>query len=836
LIFQLFAYAGFGQSNIVRVEYFFDSDPGLGLATPVSAFAPSSVIELNELIDVSSLSIGLHTLGIRLQDDNNLWSMSQFVPVLVTKTSATVLANITGIEYFFDSDPGIGAATSVPVAATPNFDINELISTTSLSAGLHNLYIRTMNEFGEWSIAESIPVLVTLNSALVVADINQIEYFFDTDPGIGAATSVPVAATPNFDINELISTTSLSAGLHNLYIRAMNEFGEWSIAESIPVLVTLNSALVVADINQIEYFFDTDPGPGLATAIAVTPAPTIDVNALIPTTSLSLGIHIFNLRIKTISGEWSVVESIPILVNQNQQISQLEYFYNVDPGANSANNIPIIPPVDSLDTTLILPTSSLGLGSNTIGIRLAGVNNIWGITEYAVVNVCDGANANFSNDIVCLGGTTSFTDISTNVLTGDVYSWDFNNDGLEDSNTAGNQAFTYPAAGIYTAKLSIDRLGCISLDSVQVNVEAIPVADAGLDQAICTTNTVLAGNPAGNNEAGTWSLLTGSAVIANPTDSLSVLTAITTNTVELIWNLTNTVGGCSDEDTVRIVANLPITAVLLEDSIDIGQTINIDVQTPAVVNPGDTLTTSIVTMPLYGMANLLADGTIDYIPDQDANSTDSLRYRITNQCSNFDENQVLFTVINSPPVIDTVNITPTVGSTEITIDLTTIISDPNGNIDFSTITVVTQPISGAVASIDASGVLTIDYRGITFTGTDRLEVQVCDLVGVCTIETITIPNVEVGGVNPPITVFNGVSPNGDGFNDFLEIENIEFYPDNTVIILNRWGAEIERFQGYNNQDIIFDNANLPSGTYYYHILPGVQDVQEVTGHFLLKID
>ena len=91
-------------------------------------------------------------------------------------------------------------------------------------------------------------------------------------------------------------------------------------------------------------------------------------------------------------------------------------------------------------------------------------------------------------------------------------------------------------------------------------------------------------------------------------------------------------------------------------------------------------------------------------------------------------------------------------------------------------------------------------------------------------------------MNPPLRVFNGVSPNGDGFNDFLEIENIEFYPDNTVINLNRWGAEIERLQGYNNQDIIFDDATLPTGTYYYHIIPGVSDVSEVTGHFLLVID
>jgi len=28
---------------------------------------------------------------------------------------------------------------------------------------------------------------------------------------------------------------------------------------------------------------------------------------------------------------------------------------------------------------------------------------------------------------------------------------------------------------------------------------------------------------------------------------------------------------------------------------------------------------------------------------------------------------------------------------------------------------------------------------------------------------------------------------------------------------------------------------LPTGTYYYHVIPGVKEVNVVTGHFVLKI-
>ncbi|UZR92287.1 leucine-rich repeat domain-containing protein [Chondrinema litorale] len=62
---------------------------------------------------------------------------------------------------------------------------------------------------------------------------------------------------------------------------------------------------------------------------------------------------------------------------------------------------------------------------------------------------------------------------------------------------------------------------------------------------------------------------------------------------------------------------------------------------------------------------------------------------------------------------------------------------------------------------------------------------------------ITITNGEIIE-GPPITIMNVITPNADGFNDHLYIENIEYYPDNEVIFLDRWGNEIHRAIGYNN--------------------------------------
>lgn len=73
-----------------------------------------------------------------------------------------------------------------------------------------------------------------------------------------------------------------------------------------------------------------------------------------------------------------------------------------------------------------------------------------------------------------------------------------------------------------------------------------------------------------------------------------------------------------------------------------------------------------------------------------------------------------------------------------------------------------------------------------------------------------------------LIVFNGITPNGDGHNDFFRIENIEQYPGNQVLILNRWGQKLADFRDYNNANNFWsgkDNSDnvVPSGTYYYII-------------------
>lgn len=61
---------------------------------------------------------------------------------------------------------------------------------------------------------------------------------------------------------------------------------------------------------------------------------------------------------------------------------------------------------------------------------------------------------------------------------------------------------------------------------------------------------------------------------------------------------------------------------------------------------------------------------------------------------------------------------------------------------------------------------------------------------------------------------NVITPNGDGINDYFYIKNLEYYPDNTLLILSSKGEVLYKFKGYNHK---FDGMGLPIGTYFYKL-------------------
>jgi gliding motility-associated-like protein len=66
-----------------------------------------------------------------------------------------------------------------------------------------------------------------------------------------------------------------------------------------------------------------------------------------------------------------------------------------------------------------------------------------------------------------------------------------------------------------------------------------------------------------------------------------------------------------------------------------------------------------------------------------------------------------------------------------------------------------------------------------------------------------------------VVIYNVITPNGDGFNDVFQVDNLQFYPGTVLHVFNRWGQEVFSSVDYQNN---WSPTALGAGTYYYKLL------------------
>ncbi len=219
--------------NIVAAEYFIDADPGIGNATATSVGTNGDTVNFVANIPTTSLTDGFHHVAIRTKDVNGNWGLFESRGFFIS-SGTTNVSNIVAAEYFIDIDPGIGNATATSIGTngdTVNFIAS--IPTTSLSNGFHHIALRTKDADGNWGLFESrgfyiSPSGVSNNNTIVAA-----EYFIDTDPGVGNATSLAIT-TPDTTINQTFvcaTPSGLTSGQHFIFIRVQDNENNWSLYE-----------------------------------------------------------------------------------------------------------------------------------------------------------------------------------------------------------------------------------------------------------------------------------------------------------------------------------------------------------------------------------------------------------------------------------------------------------------------------------------------------------------------------------------------------------------------------------------------------------------------------
>jgi hypothetical protein len=293
---------------------------------------------------------------------------------------------ITAAEFFIDTDPGVGNGTAItpaPSGANPTFAAS--VPTTSLTNGFHFVGIRIKDNVGKWGLFENRGFYIS-SATINVSNIVAAEFFIDTDPGVGNATAIapsPSGATATFIAS--VPTTSLTNGFHFLGIRTKDATGKWGLFENRGFFIS-SATTNVSNIVAAEFFIDTDPGVGNATAI--TPAPT-GANptfvASVPTTSLTSGFHFVAIRTKDATGKWGLFENRGFYISSSttnvSNIVAAEFFIDADPGVGNATAITPAPTGANPTFVASVPTTSLTSGFHFVAIRTKDATGKWGLFE-----------------------------------------------------------------------------------------------------------------------------------------------------------------------------------------------------------------------------------------------------------------------------------------------------------------------------------------------------------------------------------------------------------------------------------------------------------------------
>ncbi|MBN8706341.1 MAG: T9SS type A sorting domain-containing protein [Bacteroidetes bacterium] len=312
------------KNKIQKLEYFFDSDPGYGLGTTISF--PADTLGNRFLVAVpAGLFPGFHRIYFRYQDETGGWSLDHSRGFLLAEQSPLFTANVAGLEYFFDSDPGQGLGHSISVDSDTLISRNLSVNLENLSPGFHAIYFRAKTELGLWGIPVMKPLLVEIITSDSTDHIEIVEFFFDSDPGLGQGETIPVSQSSRLSDSILVDLSGIPNGIHNLGIRVKTSSDSWSFTthRSFIKQGIQNDNLGV--ISGIEYFFGDDPGLGKGIPISVSPVNIIDKNVILDLSGLQNGFHLLRIRSSDNQGNWGLLSSRPIWVDQNSGIvSEIE--------------------------------------------------------------------------------------------------------------------------------------------------------------------------------------------------------------------------------------------------------------------------------------------------------------------------------------------------------------------------------------------------------------------------------------------------------------------------------------------------------------------------------
>lgn len=368
--------------------------------------------------------------------------------------------------------------------------------------------------------------------------------------------------------------------------------------------------------------------------------------------------------------------------------------------------------------------------------------------------------------------------------------------------------------------------GCDSM--IILDLSVLPAqATAGADATVCTPETqLLALPPAFPGVSGAWSTLNSPATIQSPDNAQTAVDKLGVGENTFFWTLSHPNCPAYDRDTVVLTfpslpeadAGSDVTVCLPEAELDAllapapitGKWIS-DLAGPEFSDPSD---------PFATISNLT--------PGSDHRLSWVLSHP---DCPDYSSSDVI--VSYDDGVLEAENDLYFYSSEPLQVNILQNDQVPNRSVVEVTIVGNTNENIGQL-ELDDQGdmIFTLSEPTIAYSRTFRYRIthNACPYVSAEAEVTIDFTNSEEEPVGKEISLV--FTPDGDGINDHFIIpellENPEEFPNNSLVVINRWGEVVFQAEPYNND---WDGRhyktgkNLPVGTYFFiarlHLADGI---------------
>jgi len=287
--------------------------------------------------ELTDLSLGIHIIHFKVQDDKGVWSQELSETLLVhRKPSAFIdsispnpVLNTKKIEFkgHGDDDGSIQLYVWRSSITGELHNGAEADFGTTLLPGSHTITFAVVDDHGVWSDEATAPLTVHIRPTAAIASIlppsttvkKEIQF---TGNGADDGNIVRYAWRSSLDGGfyngtELIfKNSTLSAGTHTIYLKVQDNYGIWSKEVSTNLVIRARPTADIAPLPSTaasegkDVHFAASPAPGVNIARYVWTS-SIDgelyngTEEAFKTSALSPGEHIITLRVEDEHGVWS---------------------------------------------------------------------------------------------------------------------------------------------------------------------------------------------------------------------------------------------------------------------------------------------------------------------------------------------------------------------------------------------------------------------------------------------------------------------------------------------------------------------------------------------------